>query len=45
MPTVPKTVVLLDDVITTGATVEQCGKILKSLGVEKVFALSIFIVD
>ncbi len=38
-------IILLDDVITTGATVSECGKILKENGAEKVFALSAAIAD
>lgn len=41
----PKRVIILDDVMTTGITVESCAKLLKSLGIEKVYALTVFIVD
>ena len=40
-----KNAVLIDDVITTGVTVEECSKRLKGLGIRKVHVLSIFIVD
>ncbi|MBP5358521.1 MAG: ComF family protein [Treponema sp.] len=40
-----KNAVLIDDVITTGVTVEECSKHLKGLGIRKVHVLSIFIVD
>ena len=40
-----KTAVLIDDVITTGVTVEECALHLKELGIGKVHVLSIFIVD
>lgn len=33
-----KTVLIVDDVATTGATLEECARILKSAGVKKVFA-------
>ncbi len=41
----PDEVVLVDDLITTGATVEACAGQLKALGVRKVQVLSLFIVD
>lgn len=37
-----KSVVLLDDVITTGATLEKCRQILEKKGVEKVHAAALF---
>lgn len=40
-----KNVILVDDVITTGATVSECGKILLTEGAAKVFALSVAIAD
>ncbi|MDR0631747.1 MAG: ComF family protein [Holosporaceae bacterium] len=36
-----KTVVLVDDVLTTGATINECSKILKKHGAEKVIVLTI----
>nr|WP_318692444.1 hypothetical protein [uncultured Treponema sp.] len=41
----PKRVILIDDVMTTGITVESCAKVLKSIGIEKVDVLTLFIVD
>lgn len=41
----PKSVTLIDDVCTTGATVESCCKILKQFGVEEVNVITLFIVD
>lgn len=36
-----KTIILIDDVMTSGATVEACAKTLKKEGAEKVFVLSL----
>lgn len=38
----PKSVVILDDIFTTGATVESCARVLKEGGVERVTALTLF---
>lgn len=42
---VPREIVLLDDIVTTGATMEKCAWLLKKAGVKKVTGLSLFIVD
>ncbi len=39
--TLPKCVVIVDDVMTTGATLEECAKVLKQNGVEEVYGLVI----
>ena len=41
----PESVILLDDIITTGATVESCAGLLKKSGILNVHVVSIFIVD
>jgi ComF family protein len=38
----PQTVLLIDDVITTGSTMEVCAKTLKQGGTEKVYGLCLF---
>ena len=35
-----QTILLVDDVITTGSTVKECAKVLKAHGAQRVFALS-----
>ena len=39
---IPKEVVLLDDIVTTGATMEKCAWLLKTAGVQKVHGLALF---
>ncbi len=34
-------VILFDDVMTTGATISECTKILKKAGIKKVFAVTV----
>lgn len=41
----PEEVCLLDDVCTTGSTIEGCAEILKKAGVREVKAITLFIVD
>ena len=45
LPQLPPAVLILDDVLTTGATVESCACQLKTLGIQKIFSLTLFIVD
>ncbi|GAB6281687.1 MAG: ComF family protein [Ignavibacterium sp.] len=40
-----KNFLLVDDVITTGATISECGKVLKNAGANKVYASSIAIAE
>lgn len=40
-----KKFIILDDVITTGATIESCGKVLKENGAAEIFALSAALTD
>lgn len=42
---VPKNVCIVDDLFTTGVTLESCAAVLKSAGAEKVFAVTLFIAD
>lgn len=39
---VPSKVILLDDIYTTGSTINQCAKLLKLSGVEEVHAVTLF---
>ena len=39
--TIPQSVILVDDVITTGATVLECAKVLKKEGVQTVLTISL----
>ena len=38
---IPKTVVLVDDIITTGATIQEIARILKDSGVQTVYAVAV----
>ena len=40
-----KRIILVDDVITTGATISECGKMLLDNGAEKIFAMSIALAE
>lgn len=37
----PKSVILVDDILTTGSTLEVCGRILKRAGVERIAAVTV----
>lgn len=43
MPGRVDTVLLVDDIYTTGSTLEACARTLKAMGVEQVFALTLFV--
>jgi len=40
--TAPKAAVIIDDIITTGSTIEVCSSVLKEAGAEKVYGLCLF---
>ncbi len=42
---IPESVCLIDDVCTTGSTLESCAEILKAAGITKVNAVTLFTVD
>lgn len=39
---VPEQAIIVDDVMTTGATVENCAEVLKSMGIKKVYGVTLF---
>ncbi|KAF0151733.1 MAG: putative amidophosphoribosyltransferase [Ignavibacteria bacterium] len=40
-----KRIIIVDDVITTGATITECARVLKENGAEEIFAFSVAIAD
>jgi predicted amidophosphoribosyltransferase len=38
----PNTALVIDDVITTGATIEVCSDVLKNNGTQKIYGLCVF---
>ena len=43
--TLPESIILLDDVCTTGSTLESCSIVLKEAGIEKITGVTLFTVD
>ena len=43
--TLPEILVLADDVMTTGSTIEACARELKKIGVKQVYSITLFSVD
>lgn len=41
----PEKVCIIDDVCTTGSTIESCSQLLKKTGIKSVYAVTLFIVD
>ncbi|MCR5605788.1 MAG: hypothetical protein K6F69_03110, partial [Treponema sp.] len=42
---IPKEVIIIDDIMTTGSTLESCAKVLSDYGIEKIYAIVLFTVN
>jgi competence protein ComFC len=39
--TIPEKIILIDDIVTTGSTIDECAKVLKSIGIKEVHGLTL----
>jgi len=40
---IPKKVIIVDDIYTTGSTIDECSKVLNAMGIEEVYFLTLTI--
>lgn len=41
MKIIPEKIILIDDIVTTGSTIDECAKILKSIGIKEIHGLTL----